>query len=228
MQKKDVEVKVILLGASGSGKSAVIRRFFNNEFHEEYVSTMVSGENFWTHVSKSDVSNKNVKLHFWDTCGQEKFRSINSQYYKETDIIILVVDGSREKTLQDIEYYIDDCFEKIGPDVYRILVINKVDLFPKFQSMETIEDSSGKSCPFYNKIINLAEKHSIERVYWTSAKSDRIAIQGMVDDISSLVHLEKIQLNTQKYNFNSEINDFARRMSNIRSEELRKERNWCC
>ena len=79
-------LKIILLGDSMVGKSSIINRLCNDSFDENIVST-ISLEYFNYFIKINDLT---IRLQIWDTAGQEKYNSIVSRYYQNTDYTILV------------------------------------------------------------------------------------------------------------------------------------------
>jgi small GTP-binding protein len=77
------EVKVILLGETGVGKTSIINRFISNEFIND--NTITLGSSFSTKEIKKQ--NVNYKLKIWDTTGQEKFHSVTNLFIKGSNII---------------------------------------------------------------------------------------------------------------------------------------------
>ena len=78
----------------------------------------------------SDGSLVNVAI--MDTSGQERFRSLNSQYYKSADGILLVYDISNRASFDEIkDYYNEEIKEKCKPEIKVILLGNKTDLEEK-------------------------------------------------------------------------------------------------
>jgi len=71
---------------SGVGKSCLIRSSINNTFSDHYTATV--GFEYFSYNTK--VNDKAVKLKIWDTCGQELFRSLFSNFYRGTSLAILV------------------------------------------------------------------------------------------------------------------------------------------
>ena len=64
------EVKVVLLGDTGVGKSSLVLRFVTNSFKAYSESTI--GASFMSKIMAID-GNK-IKFQIWDTAGQERFR----------------------------------------------------------------------------------------------------------------------------------------------------------
>lgn len=71
------EVKVVLLGDTGVGKSSLVLRFVTNNFRPYSESTI--GASF---MSKMIVVNDTpIKYQIWDTAGQEKVRPCRLYVY---------------------------------------------------------------------------------------------------------------------------------------------------
>ncbi|CAF1392798.1 unnamed protein product [Rotaria sordida] len=68
----DILLKLLLIGDSGVGKSAILTRFSDDSFTDSFISTI--GVDFKIHAIEND--GKTAKLQIWDTAGQERFRSI--------------------------------------------------------------------------------------------------------------------------------------------------------
>jgi len=100
--------KIVLIGDVAVGKSSIIKRFILNEFNTNYNGTI------GTELSKKSLlisENKIVNLLIWDTCGQERFRSVTRQYYRDTQAILLVFDLTNEKTFIDMQSWYNDAIE---------------------------------------------------------------------------------------------------------------------
>ena len=86
----DVQVKLLLLGDSGVGKTSLMTRFSEDKFS----STMLSTAGVDYKIAYQDIEGKRVKCQIWDTAGQSKFHVITHSYYKNAQGIILVYDVS--------------------------------------------------------------------------------------------------------------------------------------
>lgn len=72
------EVKVVLLGDSGVGKSSIVLRFCSDIFKTTHESTL--GAAFMARTI--EVKGINFKFQIWDTAGQEKYKSLTPLYYR--------------------------------------------------------------------------------------------------------------------------------------------------
>ena len=84
--KYDLSFKVIVIGNSGVGKSCLSIKATENIFENNYLAT-VGFEFFAFNVKLND---KIIKLQIWDTCGQEIYRSLITNFYRNSSLAIIV------------------------------------------------------------------------------------------------------------------------------------------
>ena len=82
----DYMLKMLLVGDTSVGKSCILLRFADDEFVNDYISTIGVDFKIKTIRDGKEV----VKLQIWDTAGQERFRNITSSYYRGANGIIVV------------------------------------------------------------------------------------------------------------------------------------------
>lgn len=90
-EESESQLKLVLVGDSGVGKSNIISRFTKNEFNLESKTTI--GVEFATKVV--DFDGRSIKVQIWDTAGQERYRSMASAYYRGAVGALLVYDITR-------------------------------------------------------------------------------------------------------------------------------------
>ena len=97
-------VKVVLTGTSGTGKTSIIRQLILDIFDWDYVST--EGGTYWKYKFVYDEFNKHeLTMDIWDTAGQEKYRALTKLFYKDAEIAILVYDITNKKSFADLNSY---------------------------------------------------------------------------------------------------------------------------
>ncbi|KIH52223.1 Miro-like protein [Ancylostoma duodenale] len=84
-----LDVKVVVVGDSSAGKSAILTRFFDDKFEESTSFTI--GIDF-RHVTYQLEDGTKVRLCVWDTAGQERFRQLAPSYIRDAHVILIVFD----------------------------------------------------------------------------------------------------------------------------------------
>jgi Ras-related protein Rab-7A len=97
--KKKVLLKIIILGESGVGKTALLNKYVNGKFIEEHKATI--GADFLTR--EITVDDKIITLQIWDTAGQERFQSLGNAFYRGADACVLVYDILNPQTFSKID-----------------------------------------------------------------------------------------------------------------------------
>ena len=136
----DYIFKVVLIGDTSVGKSCLLTRFADDQFTDNYVTTIGVDFRFKTMI----VMDKIVKVQVWDTAGQERYRSITNAYYRGAEGILIVFDLTNKESFKNIQNWIDDVSVYTGKDVIFICLGNKSDL-KKEISKSTIEDFKKKT-----------------------------------------------------------------------------------
>ena len=94
VKKKFINLKIIFVGDVSVGKTSVIERYINNNFKDDYTCTIQAEQK--TKIINED-SNTLVRMNIWDTAGQEKFRSLTRQFYRDCQGAIIVFDITKKK-----------------------------------------------------------------------------------------------------------------------------------
>jgi small GTP-binding protein len=116
--------KFIVIGTSGVGKTAILKRLVEGVFTTESQSTI--GVEFL--ATSMDIDGQQVKLQIWDTAGQERFRSIAKAYFRSAIGVILVFDLSDRKSFDDLNQWLADIHALCDPNAVVTLIGNKLDL----------------------------------------------------------------------------------------------------
>jgi len=128
-ENKAIEAKIVLLGDQNVGKSSIAQRFCKNIFTGQYVVTIGGA-----YLQQKIVLNNGVtlKLHIWDTGGQERFRSMANLYYRDASAAIITYDIGNDKTFEGINYWVNELKSKSDQDkIVLALAGNKCDIDSK-------------------------------------------------------------------------------------------------
>jgi small GTP-binding protein len=67
-------------------------------------------------------------IKIWDTCGQERFRSLTTNYYRHADGIVLVFDINDPDSFDNLEKWVHSVNENIEVTLPKVVIANKTDL----------------------------------------------------------------------------------------------------
>ena len=140
------QFKIILVGDTAVGKTSLVNRFMGFEFQENYACTI--NADFKIKSLNIDPTT-GAELTVWDTCGQEKFRSITKQYFKDAHGIILVFDVNSEESFQGLSSWLNEIKNNSNKNPNIILVGNKIDLNDRKISKEEGNEFATKNGMMY-------------------------------------------------------------------------------
>ena len=95
-----INCKVVLIGSIFVGKTCLLNRFINDKFSDEVQPSQ--GVSFVSRVLKIEEENQSIKFDIWDTSGQEKFRSLNKMFYRDSKIAVLVYDITNKNSFKEL------------------------------------------------------------------------------------------------------------------------------
>ena len=120
----DISFKVIVIGDSGVGKSCLTTQAVRNNFEEFYTATV--GFEFLTFNMR--INNNVLKLQIWDTCGQEVYKSLISNFYRNSSLALILYAINNSDSFRHAETWLNDLKSQANPNVRVFLVGNKSDL----------------------------------------------------------------------------------------------------
>ncbi len=82
----DLSFKLIVIGDSNVGKSCLTMKATRNCFENLHSPTV--GFEFFTFNIK--INDRIIKLQIWDTCGQEIYRSLITNFYRNSSLAMMV------------------------------------------------------------------------------------------------------------------------------------------
>ena len=121
--KNDLFAKVEVVGDLKVGKTSIIKRLIQNEFIENYTETV--GYEFNPYLIK--VNNKIIKFQIWDMCGNENYRSVLLNLYRNATLGILVYSVCSRESFNNLNIWIEQLKKFALPNSKIILIGNKCD-----------------------------------------------------------------------------------------------------
>ena len=139
MDENKKEIKTILVGEMGTGKTNMINAITGLKFDSNKFTTNTAS--FLEKVMK--VKDKEYNLIIWDTAGQEKYRSITKIFIKEAKIVIFVYSITDKRSFKEINYWYETVKNLLGDKPILGLAGNKRDLF--LEAEVTEEEGKNKA-----------------------------------------------------------------------------------
>jgi len=176
------DLKILVVGHSGTGKTSFVARWTKDEFKEKYQATIVSEFGFKIHESNGNL----YRVQLWDIGGQDKSPAMAKIFSKDSHGCVIISDSTNLKTLEDTlnwqKLVSDETRFLDGGKLPFILVQNKVDLIENREEFEKIENETKNICQFNN----------FEKYFMTSVKQNVNVEEAMAFLIEKIVErLEK-------------------------------------
>jgi small GTP-binding protein len=201
-------IKVILIGNSGVGKTNLINVSSGGNFNPLEKSTLASS----FIIIKLNVENRQYNLQIWDTIGQEKLRALSKLFFKNSKIVIFVYDITKRESFLGLNDWHQEVKDIIGDDTIKGVVGNKIDLFTK----EEVKDEEGEE---YANTINALFRTTSAK---TEPKGFTEFLQELINEYDKkskkVANKEKIDRNfSVKIKSNESINN-----------DKKKKKTWFC
>ena len=120
----DLSFKIIVIGDPGVGKSCLTLKAIKNYFTDGHNATV--GFDFFTYCVK--LNGTVVKLQIWDTCGQEIYKSLVFNFFRNSSLALMVYSIDNKDSFNNLNFWLKDIKTQSSPDVKIFLRGNKSDL----------------------------------------------------------------------------------------------------
>ncbi|NWH65765.1 RHOF protein, partial [Geococcyx californianus] len=91
------EVKVVVVGDGGCGKTSLLVAFARGDFPKVYVPTV-----FEKYTASLQVGGKPVTIHLWDTAGQEDYDRLRPLSYSDANVVLICFDVTNPTSYDNI------------------------------------------------------------------------------------------------------------------------------
>ncbi|CAE7332813.1 RAB26 [Symbiodinium natans] len=144
----DVSAKCLLIGGAGSGKSSLLRAVGRKAFVEAYTPTVGVEFSTFQWLSEEGLT---TKLQVWDAAGLERFKPIETAYYKGAQGFLAVFSLKSRASLEEIRRLIGETQEK-HPESCRCICMvgTHADAAePEVTQEEALEMAAEQGWPFF-------------------------------------------------------------------------------
>ena len=203
----EINLKILLCGDSSVGKTSLLLRYTEEYFPEMHISTI--GVEY--KIKILNINGRKVILRIWDTSGQERYRSITQNFYRNANGILFVFDLTSKETFDNIRNWLTDS-QDYETKVTKILVGNKIDLT---EGRKVEKDT----------VLKYAEKKEM-KYYETSAK-DGTNVDKAFRELAELILENKTDEEIKEEYMDSTKNNSSFNLS-MESEKSAKKKKNCC
>ena len=197
------EIKIILVGMTGTGKTNIINALTGKKFEENKLSTTTS-----SFIDKTiTIKNKKYNLEIWDTAGQEKYRSLTKIFINDSKIVIFVYDITTRSSFEEIDFWVKSVKDILGNSPVFGLAGNKKDLY---QNEEVSEEEGEKKAQEIGAFFKL-----------TSAKTEQVGINEFMQSLLE-EYIKKTGGNTEENNEKSKNRENSFNLIEV------KKKSKCC
>ncbi|XP_067941568.1 ras-related protein Rab-27B-like isoform X2 [Watersipora subatra] len=164
----DCLIKLLALGDSGVGKTNLLCRYVNNEFHANKPTVGIDFKEkrmvYKARTTDGTATGRAFRCHLqlWDTAGQERFRSLTTAFYRDAMGFFVMFDLTNEQSFTNVRNWMAQLQTHSycdSPDV--ILVGNKSDL----ESERKISTA---------RALKLAKEYNIEYIETSAATTENV------------------------------------------------------
>ena len=206
-ENNEINLKILLCGDSSVGKTSLLLRYTEEYFPEMHISTI--GVEY--KIKILNINGRKVILRIWDTSGQERYRSITQNFYRNANGILFVFDLTSKETFDNIRNWLTDS-QDYETKVTKILVGNKIDL------------TEGRKV---EKDTVLKKKKKKEMKYYETSAKDGTNVDKAFRELAELILENKTDEEIKEEYMDSTKNNSSFNLS-MESEKSAKKKKNCC
>ena len=135
-----IQKKVCMVGVFGTGKTSLVMQFVHSKFSAKYHSTV------GVKIDRKtvDLNGEPVTLVLWDLAGKDPQQDIPASYLRGSHGVILVVDGTRRETWEQLPD-LDRLIRGAAGIIPTVVALNKSDLADQWSFRPGEEEALTKS-----------------------------------------------------------------------------------
>lgn len=212
------ELKLLVIGCSGTGKTSFVSRWTTGEFVEVHKPTIVSEFGFKEYQYKGNF----YKIQIWDIGGHDKSPSIAKLFSRDSHGCVVLCDVKKPGSIEDTMNWkkvVNDESEFIdGGKLPFVLVQNKIDLIAENDDLKKAEERTKEIC----------DKNEIEKYFMVSVKENKNVDEVMEYLIGNIIErLEKYATASGQLIFSDQQRRGTVKLKKNKSLIIPKDKNCC-
>ncbi|XP_057682954.1 rho-related GTP-binding protein RhoN-like [Corythoichthys intestinalis] len=121
--KGPLRCKIVVVGDTQCGKTALLHVFAKDSYPENYVPTV-----FENYTASFEIDKQRIELNMWDTSGSAYYDNVRPLAYPDSDAVLICFDVSRPETLDSVVKKWQGETQEFCPKAKVVLVGCKLDL----------------------------------------------------------------------------------------------------
>ncbi|KAK9396721.1 rho-related GTP-binding protein RhoN [Crotalus adamanteus] len=123
MENQLARCKIVVVGDSQCGKTALLHVFAKDAYPENYVPTV-----FENYTASFEIEKQRIELNMWDTSGSTYYDNVRPLAYPDSDAVLICFDISRPETLDSVLKKWQGETQEFCPSAKVVLVGCKLDM----------------------------------------------------------------------------------------------------
>lgn len=209
IKNQNRDLKIIIVGDSGTGKTSFVNKYILNRFADTYQATIAT--QFSSKIL--EIDGITYRLQFWDIAGQDRSVTTTNIFCKNTNGVVLCCEINDKNTLNNTIIWKNSIEQNIDvTNVPMIIIQNKCDLL-------------GSELEYNNGIEELkefTERNGIKNCFRTSAMTGFGIQESMEYLIQEIIKVTEFREN-ENVNENRETVAISDKPRTIRGKK-----NGCC
>eukprot|EP00475_Leptophrys_vorax_P031232 TRINITY_DN47269_c0_g1_i2.p1 TRINITY_DN47269_c0_g1~~TRINITY_DN47269_c0_g1_i2.p1 ORF type:complete len:196 (+),score=36.15 TRINITY_DN47269_c0_g1_i2:43-630(+) len=133
-------IKAVVVGDSGVGKTALVLRFTTNTFPDTSIPTVMD-----IHADRTNLSTgETVEIELYDTGGEEEDPKLRYLRFHQANVFLICVSVTSPDSFKRIQDYWVPELQKFSPGAPVVLVGTKADLRDDPKTIETLNQPGSK------------------------------------------------------------------------------------
>ena len=209
IKNQNRDLKIIIVGDSGTGKTSFVNKYILNRFADTYQATIAT--QFSSKIL--EIDGITYRLQFWDIAGQDRSVTTTNIFCKNTNGVVLCCEINDKNTLNNTIIWKNSIEQNIDvTNVPMIIIQNKCDLLGS-----ELEYNKG-----IEELKEFTERNGIKNCFRTSAMTGF----GIQESMEYLIQ-EIIRVTEFKENENDNENRETVAISD-KPRTIRGKKNGCC
>lgn len=216
--------KIVVVGDSQCGKTALLHVFAKDCYPENYVPTV-----FENYTASFEIDKQRTELNMWDTSGSSYYDNVRPLAYPDSDAVLICFDISRPDTLDSVLKKWQSETQEFCPSAKVVLVGCKLDMRTDLNTLREL--SKQRLIPVtHEQGSSIARQISAVAYVECSAKVSENSVRD-VFHITTLASINRIHKNLKRSNSKrglKRVSQMTGRTDLLNETEMRKDRAKSC